>query len=137
MEFYLSKENNYESDYSLLLLRLSYRIILQYEENSAWFREKKKEIAKLLMEISEVVCRLDKAKDYYAKDDIDKIKIYTYKFNEYCGNEWTVRKKWPTDLEQRQGRLERQGNMFPEVEVYHYVTEQTFDAYLFVRHEVA
>ena len=86
-EFYLSKENNYESDYSLLLLRLSYRIILQYEENSAWFREKKKEIAKLLMEISEVVCRLDKAKDYYAKDDIDKIKIYTYKFNEYCGNE--------------------------------------------------
>lgn len=40
-EFYLSKENNYESDYSLLLLRLSYRIILQYEENSAWFKEKR------------------------------------------------------------------------------------------------
>ncbi|HBF1318173.1 TPA: DEAD/DEAH box helicase family protein [Clostridioides difficile] len=37
----------------------------------------------------------------------------------------------PSDLEQRQGRLERQGNMFPEVEVYRYVTEQTFDAYLF------
>lgn len=86
-EFYLSKENNYESDYSLLLLRLSYRIILQYEENSAWFREKKKEISKLLMELSELVCRLDKAKAYYEKDDIDKIKIYTYKFNEYCRNE--------------------------------------------------
>ena len=37
----------------------------------------------------------------------------------------------PSDLEQRQGRLERQGNMFPEVEVYRYVTEQTFDAYLY------
>ena len=37
----------------------------------------------------------------------------------------------PSDLEQRQGRIERQGNMFPEVEVYRYVTEQTFDSYLY------
>ena len=37
----------------------------------------------------------------------------------------------PSDLEQRHGRIERQGNMFPEVEVYRYVTEQTFDAYLY------
>lgn len=37
----------------------------------------------------------------------------------------------PSDLEQRQGRIERQGNLFPEVEVYRYVTEQTFDAYLY------
>ena len=81
-KFYLSKENNYKSDYSLLLLRLSYRIVTQYEKDSAWFREKEKEIANLLMELSEVVCRLDRA-----NDDIDEIKIYTYKFNEYCQNE--------------------------------------------------
>ncbi len=37
----------------------------------------------------------------------------------------------PSDLEQRQGRIERQGNQFPQVEVYRYVTEQTFDAYLY------
>lgn len=37
----------------------------------------------------------------------------------------------PSDLEQRQGRIERQGNLFPEVEVYRYVTEKTFDAYLY------
>lgn len=37
----------------------------------------------------------------------------------------------PSDLEQRQGRIERQGNMFPKVKVYRYVTEQTFDAYLY------
>ena len=37
----------------------------------------------------------------------------------------------PSALEQRQGRLERQGNMFSEVEVYRYVTERTFDAYLY------
>jgi len=37
----------------------------------------------------------------------------------------------PSDLEQRRGRLVRQGNMNERVEVYRYVTENTFDAYLF------
>ncbi len=35
----------------------------------------------------------------------------------------------PSDLEQRNGRILRQGNMNEEVEIYRYVTEQTFDAY--------
>ena len=43
----------------------------------------------------------------------------------------------PADLEQRLGRIERQGNMFPEVEVFRYVTERTFDSYTWVRREVA
>ena len=34
-------------------------------------------------------------------------------------------------MEQRQGRIERQGNLFPEVQVYRDVPEQTFDAYLY------
>ncbi len=37
----------------------------------------------------------------------------------------------PSDLEQRAGRIIRQGNLNPEVEIYRYVTEQTFDAYLY------
>lgn len=37
----------------------------------------------------------------------------------------------PSDLEQRLGRTVRQGNMNKEVEIYRYVTEQTFDAYLY------
>jgi len=37
----------------------------------------------------------------------------------------------PRDLEQRAGRLERRGNTNPEVEIYRYVTEHTFDAYLY------
>lgn len=36
----------------------------------------------------------------------------------------------PSDLEQRNGRIVRQGNMFKEVEIYNYVTEDTFDAYM-------
>lgn len=83
-KFYLTNENNFKSKNSLLLLRLSYRIVLQYEDNPVWFGEKKKEVAKLLTEITEVVCRLDKEKNYDAEDNIAKIKIYTYKVNEYC-----------------------------------------------------
>ena len=37
----------------------------------------------------------------------------------------------PSDLEQRSGRIIRQGNSNPEVDIYRYVTEQTFDAYLY------
>ena len=37
----------------------------------------------------------------------------------------------PSDLEQRSGRIVRQGNSNPEVDIYRYVTEQTFDAYLY------
>ncbi len=36
----------------------------------------------------------------------------------------------PGDLEQRKGRIARQGNMNDTVHVYRYVTENTFDAYL-------
>ena len=36
----------------------------------------------------------------------------------------------PGDLSQRKGRIERQGNQNPLVHVYRYVTEGTFDAYL-------
>ena len=43
----------------------------------------------------------------------------------------------PSDMTQRNGRIIRQGNQNKEVQIYQYVTEKTFDAYLFVRHEVA
>ena len=37
----------------------------------------------------------------------------------------------PSDLAQRLGRIVRQGNQNPEVEIFRYVTENTFDAYLY------
>ena len=37
----------------------------------------------------------------------------------------------PADMTQRNGRIIRQGNKNPEVQVYQYVTEGTFDAYLY------
>lgn len=43
----------------------------------------------------------------------------------------------PRDLIQRKGRIERRGNGNKKVHVFRYVTEGTFDAYLWVRHAVA
>ncbi len=37
----------------------------------------------------------------------------------------------PGDLEQRSGRIVRQGNKNPEVHIFRYVTEGTFDSYLY------
>lgn len=37
----------------------------------------------------------------------------------------------PSDLTQRSGRIRRQGNQNKEVYIYRYVTEKTFDAYLY------
>ena len=43
----------------------------------------------------------------------------------------------PSDLEQREGRIIRQGNHNKKVHIFRYVTESTFDSYMWVRHEVA
>ncbi|MBR1696261.1 MAG: helicase, partial [Selenomonas sp.] len=43
----------------------------------------------------------------------------------------------PADLEQRMGRIVRRGNKNKKVKVFRYVTKGTFDAYMWVRHEVA
>ena len=37
----------------------------------------------------------------------------------------------PSDMEQRKGRMVRQGNENPKVDLYRYCTQDTFDAYLF------
>ena len=37
----------------------------------------------------------------------------------------------PADLQQREGRIVRQGNENPEVDIFTYVTENTFDSYLY------
>lgn len=43
----------------------------------------------------------------------------------------------PSDVEQQEGRILRQGNQNESVHIFRYLTESTFDAYMWVRHEVA
>ena len=43
----------------------------------------------------------------------------------------------PSDIEQQEGRILRQGNLNPKVKIFRYVTEGTFDSYSWVRREVA
>nr|WP_281720788.1 helicase C-terminal domain-containing protein [Nitrosomonas nitrosa] len=42
----------------------------------------------------------------------------------------------PSDVEQREGRILRQGNIHKEVHLCQYITEGSFDGYMWVRHEV-
>lgn len=91
--FYTSKGSDYESNYSNLLTGLAYRIALQCEQQPAWFGDKKEEIFKLLSELAEMVGRLDNSSGYYEKDTVTKIKIYVYKFSEFCRKEETERRE--------------------------------------------
>lgn len=43
---------------------------------------------------------------------------------------WIVRKVCPSDIEQREGRILRQGNENKRVDIFRYVTENTFDSYM-------
>ncbi len=83
-KYYEEKKNCYESDYSFLLLRLSYKIIKKCELESKWLGDKGKEVNDKLIEISNIVCMIDQVSDKYAQDTIDRINIYIYKFQMYC-----------------------------------------------------
>ena len=41
------------------------------------------------------------------------------------------RMECPSDMEQRHGRIIRQGNTNTKVDIYRYTTDKTFDAYLY------
>lgn len=56
----------------------------------------------------------------------------TVPFRPYLSLSWK-----PSDLEQQEGRILRQGNQNEKVKIFRYVTENTFDSYMWVRHEVA
>lgn len=82
-KFYASKKQNYESNYSLILLRVLYNSILMYEQKPEWYKAEICKINALFAELSEMVLNLDYGEDVYSRDAIEKIKIYTYKFNQY------------------------------------------------------
>lgn len=96
-KFYMSKENEYKSSYSYMLLMLSNHIALKCEQKPLGFGDKKEEIAKLLSELAQMVGRLDNSSGYYEKDTVTKIKIYVYKFREFCRKEEAERRE---DLKQ-------------------------------------
>lgn len=83
-QYYEEKTGCYESNDSLFLLRISYKIVLKYESEPVWFEDKSEEVSAILMEISELVNVLDKVSDRYAKDNIEFISIYVYRFKAYC-----------------------------------------------------
>ena len=80
-------------------------------------------------------------KDLFAKVRSGKVRVL-FGSTAKCGSGTNVQDKliaihdldcpWrPADLAQRAGRIERQGNNNPEVDIFRYVTDATFDSYLF------
>lgn len=83
--FYESKADNYNTNDTYILLRLSHSMVMQYELHPEWYNDEGKEIAELLNEVTDIVTKLDKSSDQDAKDIILKCKIYMYIFSKYCG----------------------------------------------------
>ena len=79
-EFYEAKKNDYKSDYSLLLLRLAHQMVLIYEHDDSWYKDKKEEIDNLLIGAAEKCYIYDKLEDDYAHKAIDELKVLVYKF---------------------------------------------------------
>lgn len=82
-KFYENKSECYKSDYSLLLLRLSYKIVLKFETEPEWFGDKGKEVYDILSEVFEMVKILEVKSDRDTKDTMDLISIYMYKCKTY------------------------------------------------------
>lgn len=80
IDFYNSKQECYKSDYSLLLMRITYRIIMVSEKKQEWFEGKENEIGDLLLEASAIVYQFDPLEHKESKQIIDQLKVFIFKF---------------------------------------------------------
>lgn len=78
--FYNTKRDNYQSDYSLMLMRISHQIIVIIESNQEWFEGKENEIGDLLSRASTIVYQLDTLEDKESKKVVEQIKVFVFKF---------------------------------------------------------
>ncbi|KSV57371.1 hypothetical protein [Acetivibrio ethanolgignens] len=84
IEFYESKKSAYKSNYSLLLLRLAHQMVLMYEKDNSWYKDKKEEIDNLLVSAAEKCYMYDKLEDEFANKAIDELKVFVYRFCACC-----------------------------------------------------
>lgn len=78
-EYYKLYSENHQKDFELLLLHLLYQLIDKYKEAPDWFSGSERIMGELIRETANTVC---KAYSYDYKDNIGRIKILVFKFNE-------------------------------------------------------
>lgn len=83
-EFYETKKNSYESYYLQLLSSLSFRMVVQYESDRSWYKNKEGEICVLLENAAKKCYTYDEMKDAYSERGIEDLKLCVYKFCSYC-----------------------------------------------------
>lgn len=82
-KFYENKNGCYQSDYSLFLLRLLYKVVLKFESEPEWFGDNVKEVYDILSEIYAMVHALENESDRDTRDTMDLIRIYMYRYKTY------------------------------------------------------
>ena len=82
-DFYESKED-YQSDFSFLLLETVKRCVLCWEDDSSWFAGEAPEVLNLLTKLRERVCTLDRQETGYANDVVQEISVLTARMKKYC-----------------------------------------------------
>lgn len=80
-DIFNSIKDNYQSDYSLLLMRIALKTVIKYEENPDWFEGREDIINHLLEKIYTIAYNNDPLDDRMSKDVLEQSKIFIYKFN--------------------------------------------------------
>ena len=83
-DFYESKKEDYQSDFSFLLLETVKRCVLCWEDDSSWFAGEASEVLNLLTKLRERVCTLDRQETGYASDVVQEISVLTARMKKYC-----------------------------------------------------
>ena len=106
--------------------------IINYVEEYKHDRNQNFTVKELQKTRKKLETRLEKLNDDFKKDDVitfEELGVDKLIVDEAHNYDLDV--PWrPADLEQRSGRIVRQGNENKEVSIYRYVTENTFDSYL-------
>lgn len=75
-----SKNDDYKSEYSRLLMQIALKCNSKIEENPEWFKDRKQRICNLLTEASDIVYELDTPKDKDSRMIIEQLKVFVFKF---------------------------------------------------------
>ncbi|MFR4171579.1 hypothetical protein [Fusicatenibacter sp.] len=77
-------KEDYQSDFSFLLLVTVRGCVQQWEKAPSWFAGEAPEVLNLLTKLRERVCTLDRQETGYANDVVQEISVLTARMKKYC-----------------------------------------------------
>ena len=77
-------KEDYQSDFSFLLLVTVRGCVQQWEKAPSWFAGEASEVLNLLTKLRERVCTLDRQETGYVNDVVQEISVLTARMKKYC-----------------------------------------------------